>query len=277
MFKQCAFLIIMRYTVFFICFFMVACSQSKLSLESRLSGATEVRHLLLAGEGFSLSSAEHIESGEHALVFIEGDGRPWVSGGRQISDDPTPYKTPVLYQFLRAEMTGFQGSRLYLGRPCYFGAGPEELCHPALWSFSRYSEKVVNAMSEGLKSWLSQNTHIRYVTLIGHSGGGVLAMLIAEKVSSVRQVVTYAAPFDIDLWSQHHGHTPLFDSLNPAELNVWRDNVRRTLVFGEDDDEVPAELFVGLLSQIPDVVWKIHPKATHSLPQHFPWYWLSAQ
>ena len=53
--------------------------------------------------------------------------------------------------------------------------------------------------------------------MIGYSGGGTLAQLVAEKFTQTRAVVTLAGNLDLAAWVQLHDYTPLGGSLNPAE------------------------------------------------------------
>ena len=54
------------------------------------------------------------------------------------------------------------------------------------------------------------------LVLIGYSGGGVLAMLLAEQFPATQAVVTVAGNLDTDAWAIEHGYSPLRGSLNPA-------------------------------------------------------------
>ena len=54
------------------------------------------------------------------------------------------------------------------------------------------------------------------VLLFGHSGGGVLAVLLAPRVPETAGLVTVAANLDIDRWADLHGYPRLHQSLNPA-------------------------------------------------------------
>ena len=50
---------------------------------------------------------------------------------------------------------------------------------------------------------------MREVTFVGYSGGGVLAVLIAERLDNVAGVITVGANLDTDAWTEHHGYLPL--------------------------------------------------------------------
>lgn len=217
----------------------------------------QARTFTLAGTPFSLYAVEHSGNGHHAHIFIEGDGRPWRSAGRLIADDPTPRRTPLLEQMLQTPAPA-----LYLGRPCYFGQR-SEACHPMLWTFARYSEQVLHSMHTGLLQWLEQNPDIREITLVGHSGGGILALLLAERIPQVTAVTAMATPVDIDQWTDLHGYTRLFESINPAQLPHWRPGVSRQLLYGQQDKQVPADVFLPIARRIPDADVQLIKDAGH--------------
>tara|TARA_R110000850_G_C9982435_1_gene466137 strand:+ start:192 stop:1025 length:834 start_codon:yes stop_codon:yes gene_type:complete len=215
-------------------------------------------NLAIAGGPFILQAYERVMPGSHAHVFIEGDGRPWRSGGRVISEDPTPKRLLAL-----GWMDKVPGPTLYLGRPCYLTSVADQSCDSLLWTYGRYSELVVQSMATGLESWLRLRPQITSLTVVGHSGGGVLALLLAERVVSVDQVIAVSTPVDIDLWAAMHRYTPLFASLNPARQHTWRKNVQRRLYFGEHDREVPPEAFLPAARVLPGVSVRIVEGVDH--------------
>ncbi|HEY8538037.1 MAG TPA: hypothetical protein VIL28_04160 [Steroidobacteraceae bacterium] len=147
---------------------------------------------------------------EHSrwTVYLEGDGRPWISG-RVPADDPTSREPYALELMLRAD-----GPALYVTRPCYH-ALRDAACATELWTSARYSEEVVASMAAAIERKLSA-LGASGARLVGYSGGGTLAVLIAERLQRVAEVVTIAANLDIERWAAHHGYLPLYESLNPA-------------------------------------------------------------
>jgi pimeloyl-ACP methyl ester carboxylesterase len=204
---------------------------------------------MLQGRGFDLLAIEHRAAGPGVTLFIEGDGRPWQIGGRHVSSDPTPGSPLLLPQML-----AWPGTALYLGRPCYFGLGPEQRCKPELWSFARYSPEVVGAMREAADAWLEGLPDIDELTLVGHSGGGVLALLMAEALTAVKhiRVVALSTPVSLERWTELHGYQPLGGSVDPASLERWRQGIERHFYFGALDRNVPAERFMPAIEAIPD-------------------------
>jgi hypothetical protein len=181
-------------------------------------------------------------------VFIEGDGSPWSGDGTRVSDDPTPHHPLAL-----ALAAQTPASIIYLGRPCYFQARNDPACRPSAWSSQRYSGQIVDSMAAVINRCVAAK-QARGVVLIGYSGGGVLAVLIAPRVPA-SAVVTIAANLDVEAWARWHHYSPLTGSLNPATqppldaLHEWH-------LVGDRDSVVPPRLSQRYLDRVsPDHVW----------------------
>jgi len=142
-------------------------------------------------------------------VYIEHDGTPWIDVD-QVADDPIP-RTPFALELMAKD----SGPRLFLGRPCYFDAREDRLCNPWVWTHGRYSMTVVTSMVAALRGFLSVHPYPNIV-LIGYSGGGTLAWLMASRIPETTRVITIAANLDIAEWTRIHGYSPLSGSLDPA-------------------------------------------------------------
>ncbi len=175
--------------------------------------------------------------GERLHVYIEGDGRPFQNRFL-IAKDPSP-QNPLMLSLMRQD----KSSSFYLGRPCYFtknmAAMDDAQCTPKFWTSARYSEEVVNSMIAALRQHISTHPH-HGISLIGHSGGGTLAVLMAARMPEVDQVVTLAGNLDIKAWADLHHYTPLKHSLNPADLNLI--HARQLHFVGDKDDNIPPSL-----------------------------------
>jgi hypothetical protein len=168
----------------------------------------------VAGLGFSHQLLVAGAGGADApqFVFLEGDGRPWSEDGRAPASDPDPLR-PLARDLAAA--TG--GGALALGRPCYHGRAADPGCRPELWTSGRYSEPVVDSMVAALGHALDAGPR-RPLVLVGYSGGGALALLIADRVAAVKAVVTLAANLDLAGWTELHGYEALTDSLDPLSV-----------------------------------------------------------
>jgi pimeloyl-ACP methyl ester carboxylesterase len=152
------------------------------------------------------------------LIFLEGDGLPWRNG-RQPSADPTTGNPLALRLLMNTPQQG-----VYLTRPCYHGLQAKH-CAPEQWTGGRYSERIVENMAAAVRQVMRQ-ADARQSILVGYSGGGVLALLIAERLEHIATVVTIAANLDIDAWTTHHDYLPLVRSLNPAlstQAHSWHE------------------------------------------------------
>lgn len=178
---------------------------------------------------------------DRVRVYIEGDGRPWIGGGNVLSPDPTP-RTPYVLSLMISDAT----DAIYLGRPCYFGLAYAPGCQPKIWTDARFSQQVIDAMAASLSRWLTEHPKVKNLTLVGHSGGGVLAILLAERVVKVDRVIALASPVSLQNWVRLHGYRPLSGSLDPATQGPLRAGVQRLLVLGEQDENVPPEIFAPI-------------------------------
>jgi len=92
------------------------------------------------------------------------------------------------------------------------------------------------------------------IRLFGHSGGGALAVLLAEQLPKVGLVVTIAGNLDTDAWTDHHRYTPLFASLNPALRPPLKDSVQQWHLLGGRDAVIPPQLVRPYIERLPESV-----------------------
>lgn len=215
------------------------------------------RRLVVRGEGFS--HVAYLKEG-HALsystvhVYLDGDGSPWVRK-RIASVDPTP-RAPLMLELMSLD----SAPSLYLGRPCYHGLKSES-CTPDMWTDKRYSEAVVASMSAALDGLLA---NYQALVLLGYSGGGTLAMLLAERQPKTETLITVAANLDTERWAALHKQQALSGSLNPSTRPPLRPGIRQIHYAGGRDDNVPAMLVRDAIAHQPGAIFKVFPKQDHS-------------
>jgi pimeloyl-ACP methyl ester carboxylesterase len=214
------------------------------------------QRLLLNGDGFR-HVAYHKPGGTGALhVYLDGDGTPWRNR-YTVAIDPTP-RRPLMLRLMAYD----PHPALYLGRPCYHGQHAEPGCSPLLWTARRYGPEVLDSLAAALVNYLAKNPYPELV-FIGHSGGGTLAMLLAERFSRTRAVLTLAANLDIDAWTALHDYTPLTGSLNPADRPPLPAPIAQLHLAGTDDDNVPAALIEPVVRRQPCAEFRALPGHDH--------------
>lgn len=184
------------------------------------------------GGAFQLRGHYREGRGRRLHVYLDGDGTPWVRG-RYPARNPTP-RRPLALDLLALDPAPV----LYLNRPCYGTASLPPPCRAWLWTHGRYSEEVVAALDAALDQALALTGH-RSLVLLGYSGGGSLAVLLANRRRDVDAVVTVAANLEIGAWTRHHGYEPLDGSLNPAAVAPAPPAVLRWHLLGGRDRRVP--------------------------------------
>lgn len=169
--------------------------------------------------------------GELLHVYLDGDGTPWERQ-RWVADDPTA-RNPLILRLMKQD----KQAAILLGRPCYYGLNKE--CENKYWTSHRYSREVVDSMAMALNTWISQHDFKRLV-LIGYSGGGAIAMLMADQIDNISAIVTLAANLDVAKWSEFHGYSTLKSSLNPTAEIAPNSAIKQIHFAGKDDAVVPA-------------------------------------
>lgn len=169
-------------------------------------------------------------------IYIEGDGRPWKRGRTQSTNPTSRQKLALGLMLIDSQ------DSVYLERPCYgFNKTPPIPCRPLWWASARYSQEVVAALDSALNK-IQRRHGKKPLVLIGHSGGGTLAMLIAQIRDDVVGVVTVAGNLDPDAWTEHHGYLPLKDSLNPSKHSPLPGSMFRWHYVGTKDRNIPMKI-----------------------------------
>lgn len=178
-------------------------------------------------------------------LYIEGDGFAWVTPSRP-SFDPTP-RTPVALQMALAQPGG---NAAYLGRPCqYVGVEPGG-CDRRYWTDARFAPEVVAAMDVAVDR-LKARFGARRLVLVGYSGGGAVATLLAARRRDVTLLITVAGNLDHRAWAKLHRLSPLSASLNPADWRSSLAGVRQWHLAGAVDRVIPPAISHDFVAGLP--------------------------
>jgi pimeloyl-ACP methyl ester carboxylesterase len=220
------------------------------------SSAVEKNHLLALEQGFEhlvirgapFSHAVYVKPGKPETqwhIYIEGDGSPWLA---RYLPAPNPNSENPLMLRLMAKDTA---PAIYLGRPCYQGQTSTPPCSTWDWTHGRYSERVVSSLQSVLNT-LIKDYSINSLMLIGHSGGGTLAMLLADRIPQTRSLVTLAGNLDIEAWTQAHGYSPLSGSLNPADAAPLANSIDQFHFIGAGDRNTGKQTVAWIKDKYPE-------------------------
>lgn len=167
-------------------------------------------------------------------IYMESDGAPW-----RMPDEPPADPTPLKPFVIRMAIADTSPATAYLSRPCqYLSETARRDCDPRLWMQARFSADAVTAMS-GAVDQIKTSTGARTLNLVGYSGGGAMAALVAARRSDVACLVTIAAPLDTHAWTDALNVSRLDMSLNPADVADRLRSVKQTHFRGLADRLVP--------------------------------------
>lgn len=240
-----AIVVMRRSATVLLALFLAGCTTNATRIE-RLAGTLGMSRSVVEAGGFhSLVFTRGLPAAQNAplAIFLEGDGVPWL-GGREPSLDPTT-GDPIALKLLAQTPS----PTAYVTRPCYNDMSGRR-CTPERWTMERYSDEIVASMTEAVRTAALQ-AQARSVVLVGYSGGGVLAVLIAERLDNVAGVITVGANLDIAAWTRHHGYLPLTGSLNPAASTAehrWPE----THLYGARDERVPPATAEAYFKRFPN-------------------------
>jgi pimeloyl-ACP methyl ester carboxylesterase len=214
------------------------CAATRADHAASIARAAGMRGRTVAAGAFRLQVYERIRTpGDPVVVYIEGDGRAWLTPS-EISRDPTP-TDPLALRLAAADPAP---NVVYIARPCqYLDAASLERCDKRYWSSARYGRAVIDSVAAASGDAMARAGSHR-LELVGYSGGGTVAALVAAQRHDVRRLITVAANLDLAAWTGLHRLTPLTSSLDPLD---FRDKLRalpQTHLAGEDDPVVPPSV-----------------------------------
>lgn len=231
---------------------MAACCcvvpQEDLRLDAALIAMDgKLRPMSLEAGPFLITAYGRLSSpGQPLRIYLEGDGRAWITR-RQVSLDPTP-RDPVALRLAAADASA---NVVWLARPCQFVSGADwRSCNPHDWTDQRYAPRIVAAIDLAVES-LRAAAGSEQVELVGFSGGGALAVLVAARRNDIAAIRTVAGNLDIEAFAATHRISPLTGSLNPRDAAAAVADIPQLHLVGADDPVVPPLLAESFQTGLP--------------------------
>lgn len=216
-------------------------------LADGLAAARQWQPQRLRAEGFELLGYAPLHRAGNGLltVYVEGDGLAWITP-EQPSEDPTP-RNPVA---LRMALAQPAGDAAWLARPCQYADAVATGCPARYWTAQRFAPEVIAATDKAI-SQLKQQFGAQRLVLVGYSGGGAVAALVAARRHDVAALVTVAGNLDHAAWTHHHRVPPLTGSMNAADAIHALATIPQLHFAGAADTVVPPALAAGFASRFP--------------------------
>jgi pimeloyl-ACP methyl ester carboxylesterase len=232
-----------RVFAFAFCLLLAACASRTEKAQHLAQDAGwqwQVQHV----EPFDIATATRLTQSPVLWVYIEGDGLAFINPHTP-AQDPTPVN-PVA---LRMAITHPQDvSVAYLARPCQYGL--KKNCDASYWTNARYSDEVIDALNEAV-TVLKTQAHATDIKLVGYSGGGALAVLVAARRTDVKAIVTVGANLDLGYWTSANHLTPLDRSRDPADVAAQLATVPQIHFMGGEDHVVGSDVTRAYLAKLP--------------------------
>jgi len=218
------------------------CQSSQEALRS-LAAHHDHKLEIIASHPFPLAMSTPLKpiATSRIRIYIEGDGHAWATRS-QPSLDPTP-RNLLIAGLAFDDPT----PSLYLARPCQFvtAAG----CNPAMWTTRRFSEEVVVSLGQALDQIKVRYDNLDF-ELIGYSGGGTLALLLAARRDDIAQVQTLAGNLSPQRWVQLHQLSPLSGSLDPEDHRAALARIPQRHLAGSNDKVIPPSLMRSYIESL---------------------------
>lgn len=181
------------------------------------------------------------------VVYLEGDGFAYVRP-RQPSVDPTP-TDPVALRLALSDPSS--ATVTWIGRPCQYTLPDHgRNCRTVYWTGSRYAPEVLDSVGNAIDI-LKQRSGAKKLVLVGYSGGGAVAALLAARRVDVKTLVTVVADLDLGYWTRRDGLTPLSGSLDPVDVAPSLGTLPQTHFTGGQDKTVGTDVVRSFIKHLP--------------------------
>jgi len=218
----------------------------RINTANQLARSAGFEKIAISTEEFDLITYQRISKRQNQtlVIYIEGDGSAWKTASTP-SDNPTP-NNPVA---LSLAIQDGSPAVIYLARPCQFTNLPSKGCSQDIWTNARFSQNVINSSNQAIEI-LKKQYQAKEVILIGYSGGGAVASLIAAQRSDIKLLITVAGNLDTTAWVKTFRLDPLSGSLNPADKAKQLSSIKQIHLIGSADQVIPKSVTQSYLGKL---------------------------
>ncbi len=200
------------------------------------------QQLSLSAQGFAYtaflraSPVSPIARTDCLIVYIEGGGRAFLCKG-QPAGAPSP-ANPMGFSLALAVLAPVVP---YLARLGHFNESCANTRFSAYWSTKRFAPEIILSINDALTQAKARNG-AACLHLVGYSGGGGIARLLAARRGDARSLVTVAGLLDTTRWTEAKAPLPLTGSLNPADSAARLTSLPQIHFYGTKDTVIPPKM-----------------------------------
>jgi dienelactone hydrolase len=131
---------------------------------------------------------------------------------------------------------------VYLARPCQFTPmAMNPSCGIPYWTGKRFAADVIESMNDAVSRFAAL-TPGQPVELVGYSGGGAVAVLIAARRTDVVSIRTVAGNLDDEFVNRLHDVSPMPESENAIDFASRVASIPQVHFSGAKDEVVPPSV-----------------------------------
>ena len=217
-----------------------------LTRAKRIAATAELKSAVLNTSNFKIQSYYRFsKKGKPLTIYIEGDGQAWLTR-TQPSLNPTP-RNPLA---LKLAVLDQSKNIMYLARPCqYINLYNEKHCSIPYWTHKRFSKKIILAIDQAINIMVSRVKSKR-IHLIGYSGGGAIAAMVAARRKDVASIRTLAGYMDHVALNHKANVSQLIGSLDPIKAAPRLKKTPQIHYSGKQDKRVPAWVLKNFIKAV---------------------------
>ncbi len=202
---------------------------------------------LIKTDNFALQSYDRIHDwkGGSAKIYIEGETDNWITD-RKLSFNPTP-REPVGIKLASYDSAP---NVIWIARPCQYQGLDDKSCeNNDYWGSAQFAPEVIASYHQALDD-IKQRYGISSFELVGYSGGGVIAALLAAERDDVTSLRTVATPLDHMAFTQIHKLESWNKSKNPIDQADRLATIPQRHFIGAQDQLVPPAIYTSYARSI---------------------------